>query len=135
MLLLRKKKSGRGAGNLDEIPAETVDWCERKQLLYSLVHIGCFVIGCRIVPCGTLFQLYDMALNTLREHVLSCYAAVCVHFFSLGVRMIIDCRDIIISFNYCFSVCENVLTFPCCGGVVSLSSSLLLVLDGQCCAQ
>lgn len=136
--MLKKKKEG--GANLDEISADSVDWCERKQLLHSPECFGCFVVYYRIVPCGTIFQRYDMALNTLREHGLSSYAAVCVHYFSLGVSMIIDCHDIIISFNYCFSVSENVLTFPCCCGTVSPSSSppsssLLLVLDGQCCAQ
>lgn len=82
---------------MDDIPEETMDWCERKQLLYSPVHIGCSIVCCQIAPCGTLSQLYDMALNTLREHALSCYAAVRVDYFSFGVRMIIDCCDIIIS--------------------------------------
>lgn len=44
MSLLKKKREG---GSLDGIPAETVDW---KQLLCSVVHIGCFVICCQIVP-------------------------------------------------------------------------------------
>lgn len=82
---------------MDDVPEEMLDCCERKQLLHSPVHVGCFVERCQIVPYGAVFQLYDMALNTLREHVLSCYAAAHVDYFPFGVRMIIDCCDIIIS--------------------------------------
>lgn len=105
---------------MDEIPAGAMDWCGKKQLFYSLEHILCLVVCCRIAPCGALFQLYDMALNTFREHVLSWYAAVDFHYFSLGVRTIIDRSGIMISFNNCFSVYENMLIFLCCSGVVSL---------------
>lgn len=39
-----KKKKKEGGANLDEISADSVDWCERKQLLHSPECFGCFVV-------------------------------------------------------------------------------------------
>lgn len=101
---------------------------------------SCFILWHILDVCSLLWNCsLWYAISALRhdtqhlsEHVLSWYTAVHVCYFSLGVRMIINCHDIIISFTYCFSVFENMLTFPCFCGAVSLSSSLLLVFDGQC---